>query len=54
MHNNTVRTYCDLLCPKADTVYLIKREPPNRHCFVFYTHRLERRDDNWYIWREKR
>ncbi|KAI6228013.1 hypothetical protein M3Y95_00577600 [Aphelenchoides besseyi] len=50
--NGTVRTYCDLLCPGADTVYLIKRDPQvHRSCFVFYTHRLERRGDNWLLWR---
>uniref|UniRef100_A0A914I8M6 DUF7808 domain-containing protein n=1 Tax=Globodera rostochiensis TaxID=31243 RepID=A0A914I8M6_GLORO len=53
--NGTVRTYCDLLCPKADTVYLIKRDPQaHRSCFVFYTHRLERRGDHWYLWRENK
>uniref|UniRef100_A0AC34Q2P5 Uncharacterized protein n=1 Tax=Panagrolaimus sp. JU765 TaxID=591449 RepID=A0AC34Q2P5_9BILA len=52
--NGTTRTYCDLLCPKADTVYLIKRDPQvHRSCFVFYTHRLERRGDNWFLWRDK-
>ncbi|VDD95858.1 unnamed protein product [Enterobius vermicularis] len=52
--NGTVRTYCNLLCPKADTVYLISREPKvHRSCFVFYTHRLERRGDDWYLWRDK-
>uniref|UniRef100_A0A1I7XLC4 rRNA_proc-arch domain-containing protein n=1 Tax=Heterorhabditis bacteriophora TaxID=37862 RepID=A0A1I7XLC4_HETBA len=24
-----IRNYCDILCPGADTVYLIKRNPPN-------------------------
>jgi len=46
------RTYCDLRCPKADTVYLLARRPQqHRTCFVFYTHRLERRGDDWYLWR---
>uniref|UniRef100_A0A1I7YLL7 DUF7808 domain-containing protein n=1 Tax=Steinernema glaseri TaxID=37863 RepID=A0A1I7YLL7_9BILA len=53
--NGTTRTYCDLLCPKADTVYLIKRNPQvHRSCFVFYTHRLERRGDDWFLWRDKK
>lgn len=53
--NGTTRTYCDLLCPKADTVYLIKREPQqHRSCFVFYTHRLERRGEDWFLWRDQR
>uniref|UniRef100_A0AC35FK41 Uncharacterized protein n=1 Tax=Panagrolaimus sp. PS1159 TaxID=55785 RepID=A0AC35FK41_9BILA len=52
--NGTTRTYCDLLCPKADTVYLIKRTPQvHRSCFVFFTHRLERRGDDWFLWRDK-
>ncbi|CAD5218257.1 unnamed protein product [Bursaphelenchus okinawaensis] len=53
--NGTTRTYCDLLCPKADTVYLIKRDPQvHRSCFVFYTHRLERRGEDWFLWRDKK
>ncbi|KAL3094081.1 hypothetical protein niasHT_021852 [Heterodera trifolii] len=53
--NGTTRTYCDLLCPKADTVYLIKRDPQaHRSCFVFFTHRLERRGENWFLWRENK
>jgi len=52
--NGTMRTYCDLLCPGADTVYLIKREPQvHRSCFVFFTHRLERRGNDWFLWRQK-
>uniref|UniRef100_A0A7E4UZB8 Secreted protein n=1 Tax=Panagrellus redivivus TaxID=6233 RepID=A0A7E4UZB8_PANRE len=52
--NGTTRAYCDLLCPNADTVYLIKRDPQvHRSCFVFYTHRLERRGDDWFLWRDK-
>ncbi|CAD5224411.1 unnamed protein product [Bursaphelenchus xylophilus] len=52
--NGTARTYCDLHCPHADTVYLIKRDPQvHRSCFVFYTHRLERRGDDWFLWRDK-
>uniref|UniRef100_A0A914DUY9 DUF7808 domain-containing protein n=1 Tax=Acrobeloides nanus TaxID=290746 RepID=A0A914DUY9_9BILA len=52
--NGTTRKYCDLLCPGADTVYLIKRNPQvHRSCFVFFTHRLERRGEDWYLWREK-
>jgi len=52
--NGTLRTYCDLLCPGADTVYLIKRTPQvHRSCFVFYTHRLERRGQDWFLWRDK-
>uniref|UniRef100_A0A0N5ALE9 Protein ST7 homolog n=1 Tax=Syphacia muris TaxID=451379 RepID=A0A0N5ALE9_9BILA len=52
--NGTVRTYCNLLCPKADTVYLISREPKvHRSCFVFYTHQFERRGDDWYLWQNQ-
>ncbi|CAK5039932.1 unnamed protein product [Meloidogyne enterolobii] len=51
--NGTTRTYCDVLCPNADTVYLIKRDPQvHRFCFVFYTHKLERRGNNWFLWRQ--
>uniref|UniRef100_F1LBQ5 DUF7808 domain-containing protein n=1 Tax=Ascaris suum TaxID=6253 RepID=F1LBQ5_ASCSU len=52
--NGTIRTYCDLLCPNAESVYLIKREPQvHRSCFVFYTHGKEKRGNDWYLWRSK-
>uniref|UniRef100_A0A915DBJ0 AAA+ ATPase domain-containing protein n=1 Tax=Ditylenchus dipsaci TaxID=166011 RepID=A0A915DBJ0_9BILA len=42
--NGTTRSY----------FYLIKRTPQvHRSCFVFFTHRLERRGENWYLWRHK-
>ncbi|EFO22601.1 hypothetical protein LOAG_05885 [Loa loa] len=50
--NRTVRTYCNLLCPNADTVYLIKRTPQtHRSCFAFVTYHHEKRGTDWYIWR---
>lgn len=52
--NGTVRTYCDLLCPNAESVYLIKREPQvHRSCFAFYTQGKEKRGNDWYLWRSK-
>lgn len=54
MVNGTVRTYCDLLCPNADTVYVIKRDPQNhRSCFEFLTYKREKRQDEWYFWRQE-
>ncbi|VDN53410.1 unnamed protein product, partial [Dracunculus medinensis] len=53
--NGTVRTYCDLLCPNADTVYVIKRDPQNhRSCFEFLTYKREKRQDEWYFWRQEK
>ncbi|KAF8357788.1 hypothetical protein PRIPAC_92783 [Pristionchus pacificus] len=50
--NGVTRSYCNLLCPGADTVYLIKRKPQtHRSCFVFYTHELEKRGQDYYLWR---
>ncbi|GMR52738.1 hypothetical protein PMAYCL1PPCAC_22933, partial [Pristionchus mayeri] len=50
--NGVTRSYCNLLCPGADTVYLIKRKPQtHRSCFVFYTHELEKRGEEYYLWR---
>ncbi|VDM99009.1 unnamed protein product, partial [Thelazia callipaeda] len=52
--NGIVRTYCNILCPNADTVYLIKRTPQNhRSCFSHITYRFEKRGKDWYLWREK-
>ncbi|MCP9265668.1 hypothetical protein DINM_021016 [Dirofilaria immitis] len=50
--NGTVRNYCNLLCPNADTVYLIKRIPQtHRSCFAFITYQHEKRSNDWYVWR---
>ncbi|VDK63640.1 unnamed protein product [Onchocerca ochengi] len=49
--NGSVRSYCDLLCPRADTVYLIKRTPPtHRLCFAHITFHKEKRGEKWYLW----
>ncbi|KJH49271.1 hypothetical protein DICVIV_04593 [Dictyocaulus viviparus] len=47
------RTYCNLLCPGADTVYVIKRDPQNhRSCFTHFTYKIEKRGDDFYMWRD--
>ncbi|CAI4231876.1 unnamed protein product [Auanema sp. JU1783] len=49
------RTYCNLLCPQADTVYLIKRSPNNhRRCFGSITYKIEKRETDFYMWTEKK
>uniref|UniRef100_A0A1I7XL73 Secreted protein n=1 Tax=Heterorhabditis bacteriophora TaxID=37862 RepID=A0A1I7XL73_HETBA len=51
--NNQSRTYCDILCPGAVTAYRITRQPQNhKSCFSHYTYRLEKRGDNFLMWRE--
>ncbi|KAM3725551.1 Uncharacterized protein ACO02O_02420 [Dirofilaria immitis] len=53
--NGTVRNYCNLLCPNADTVYLIKRIPQtHRSCFAFITYQHEKRSNDWYVWRNNK
>ncbi|CAI2354378.1 unnamed protein product [Caenorhabditis sp. 36 PRJEB53466] len=50
--NGEVKTYCDLLCPGADTAYRITRYPQqHKSCFTHQTYRLEKREDNFYLWR---
>ncbi|CAJ0584164.1 unnamed protein product, partial [Mesorhabditis spiculigera] len=50
--NGTLRTYCNIGCPRADTAYMIKREPQNHHfCFGHLTYRVERRGSDWFVWR---
>uniref|UniRef100_A0A7I4YS76 Secreted protein n=1 Tax=Haemonchus contortus TaxID=6289 RepID=A0A7I4YS76_HAECO len=47
------RSYCNVLCPGADTVYLIKRSPPNqRSCFAHFTYKIEKRGTDFYMWRD--
>ncbi|VDM77621.1 unnamed protein product [Strongylus vulgaris] len=47
------RTYCNVLCPGADTAYLIKREPQNhRSCFAHFTYKIEKRGNDFYMWRD--
>ncbi|KAI6197198.1 hypothetical protein M3Y94_01196100 [Aphelenchoides besseyi] len=49
--NGEERVYCDLVCPKAHTVFNAHIEQGHRACFNFYTYQLERREQEWYIWR---
>ncbi|PAV56613.1 hypothetical protein WR25_04158 [Diploscapter pachys] len=50
--DNTVRTYCDTLCPDADTVYRIFVRPQNhKTCHSHLTYRLERREGRHLMWR---
>ncbi|PIO70093.1 hypothetical protein TELCIR_08064 [Teladorsagia circumcincta] len=47
------RTYCNVLCPGADTVYLIKRSPQNhRSCFAHFSYKIEKRGTDFYMWRD--
>ncbi|CCD63376.2 DUF7808 domain-containing protein [Caenorhabditis elegans] len=47
------RNYCNIVCPGADTAYLIKRIPQNhRSCFGHFTYKIEKRSPNFFIWRD--
>ncbi|WKY08518.1 hypothetical protein Q1695_007779 [Nippostrongylus brasiliensis] len=47
------RTYCNVLCPGADTVYVIKRDPQiHRSCFKHFTYNIEKRGTDFYMWRD--
>ncbi|VDM83977.1 unnamed protein product, partial [Strongylus vulgaris] len=51
--NGQPRRYCNLLCPGAITAYRITRFPQNhRSCFTHLTYRIERRGDNFFMWRD--
>ncbi|CAI5447300.1 unnamed protein product [Caenorhabditis angaria] len=51
--NGKPRNYCNLICPGADTAYLIKRTPQNhRSCFGHFTYKIEKRSPNFFIWRD--
>ncbi|KAH7697529.1 Protein T05H10.3, partial [Aphelenchoides avenae] len=51
VHNGEERHYCDLVCPKAHTVFNAHINQGHRACFNFYTYQLEKRDQEWFIWR---
>ncbi|KAK6752940.1 hypothetical protein RB195_003999 [Necator americanus] len=51
--NGKQRTYCNVLCPGADTVYLIRRQPSNhRSCFSHFTYKIEKKGNDFYLWRD--
>uniref|UniRef100_A0A8R1HKE6 DUF7808 domain-containing protein n=1 Tax=Caenorhabditis japonica TaxID=281687 RepID=A0A8R1HKE6_CAEJA len=51
--NGKPRNYCNIICPGADTAYLIKRIPQNhRSCFGHFTYKIEQRSPNFFIWRD--
>uniref|UniRef100_A0A7I4YQJ4 Secreted protein n=1 Tax=Haemonchus contortus TaxID=6289 RepID=A0A7I4YQJ4_HAECO len=51
--NGQPRHYCNILCPGAATAYRITRYPQNhRDCFTHLTYRLEKRGENFLMWRE--
>uniref|UniRef100_A0A0N5AFC2 DUF7808 domain-containing protein n=1 Tax=Syphacia muris TaxID=451379 RepID=A0A0N5AFC2_9BILA len=49
-HGKEERVYCDLVCPNAHTVFHAK-SISNRACFKFYTYQIEKRGDDFYVWR---
>lgn len=49
--NDEDRVYCDIVCPKAHTVFHSSIDQGHRSCFNFYTYQLEKRDDEWFLWR---
>ncbi|VDD89719.1 unnamed protein product [Enterobius vermicularis] len=49
-HGKEERIYCDLACPEAHTVFHSK-SISNKVCFKFYTYQIERRGNDWYMWR---
>ncbi|ETN86706.1 hypothetical protein RB195_004002 [Necator americanus] len=51
--NGQPRRYCNILCPGAATAYRITRQPQNhKSCFTHLTYRIERRGDNFFMWRD--
>ncbi|KAI1722725.1 hypothetical protein Ddc_06899 [Ditylenchus destructor] len=50
-HDGEERIYCDLVCPKAHTVFNAHIDQGHRSCFNYYTYQLERRGDEWFVWR---
>uniref|UniRef100_A0A915DBX3 Secreted protein n=1 Tax=Ditylenchus dipsaci TaxID=166011 RepID=A0A915DBX3_9BILA len=50
-HNGEERVYCDLVCPKAHTVFNAHIDQGHRSCFNYYTYQLEKRNDDWFMWR---
>ncbi|VDM60274.1 unnamed protein product [Angiostrongylus costaricensis] len=51
--NGQPRHYCNILCPGATTAYRITRFPQNhKTCFSHYTYRIERRGENFFMWRD--
>nr|CAD2143456.1 unnamed protein product [Meloidogyne enterolobii] len=50
-HGDEERVYCDLVCPKAHTVFHASFNHGHRACFNYYTYQLEKRENDWYIWR---
>ncbi|KAE9551835.1 hypothetical protein FO519_004967 [Halicephalobus sp. NKZ332] len=51
IHNGEERVYCALVCPEAHTVFNAHIDQGHRACFNFYTYQLEKRDNDWYLWR---
>ncbi|MFH4980250.1 hypothetical protein AB6A40_006959 [Gnathostoma spinigerum] len=52
--NGTLRTRCDILCPGADSVYVISRDPSNhKSCFQFISYNRFKIGNNWYFWMSK-
>uniref|UniRef100_A0A914D209 DUF7808 domain-containing protein n=1 Tax=Acrobeloides nanus TaxID=290746 RepID=A0A914D209_9BILA len=49
--NGVAHETCDLVCPKAHTVFLAHIDQGHRSCFNFYTYKLEKRQQDWYLWR---
>uniref|UniRef100_A0A914Q8Z9 DUF7808 domain-containing protein n=2 Tax=Panagrolaimus TaxID=55784 RepID=A0A914Q8Z9_9BILA len=50
-HNGEERVYCALICPEAHTVFNAHIEQGHRACFNFFSYQLEKRENDWYIWR---
>lgn len=50
-HNGEERVYCALVCPEAHTVFNAHIDQGHRACFNFYTYQLEKRDNDWFLWR---
>uniref|UniRef100_A0A7E4W3N2 Secreted protein n=1 Tax=Panagrellus redivivus TaxID=6233 RepID=A0A7E4W3N2_PANRE len=49
--NGEERVYCALICPEAHTVFNAHINQGHRSCFNFYTYQLEKRENDWYMWR---
>jgi hypothetical protein len=48
--NGTDRVYCDIFCPQSFSAFHAAALQ-NRACFKFYTYQVEKRGEDWFLWR---
>jgi len=50
--SNETRTYCRVRCEEADETTVLAKKPAWNHlCNAYFTYQLERRREDWYLWR---